>query len=136
MLSFKPTFSLSSFTFIKRLFSSSLSAIRVVSYVSVSQFSRSIVSDSLQHHEPCMPGLPVHHQLLESTQIHIHCVPLGSQLKQRKNLMLMSSHIYHHLFNQFSLVGIGLLPRYVCVCVYMLTSYCRQAFNLAADSSK
>ena len=30
-LSFKPTFSLSSFTFIKRLFSSSLSAIRVVS---------------------------------------------------------------------------------------------------------
>ena len=34
MLSFKPTFSLSSFTFIKRLFSSpSLSAIKVVSYV-------------------------------------------------------------------------------------------------------
>ena len=31
MLSFKPTFSLSFFTFIKRLFSSSLSAIRVVS---------------------------------------------------------------------------------------------------------
>ena len=31
MLSFKPVFSLSSFTFIKRLFSSSLSAIRVVS---------------------------------------------------------------------------------------------------------
>ena len=31
MLSFKPTFSLSSFTFIRRLFSSSLSAIRVVS---------------------------------------------------------------------------------------------------------
>ena len=31
MLSFKPTFSLSSFTFIKTLFSSSLSAIRVVS---------------------------------------------------------------------------------------------------------
>ena len=31
MLSFRPTFSLSSFTFIQRLFSSSLSAIRVVS---------------------------------------------------------------------------------------------------------
>ena len=31
MLSFKPSFSLSSFTFIKRLFSSSLSALRVVS---------------------------------------------------------------------------------------------------------
>ena len=34
MLSFKPTFSLSSFTFIKRLFSSSFSAIRVVSSAS------------------------------------------------------------------------------------------------------
>ena len=33
MMSFRPAFSLSSFTFIKRLFSSSLSAIRVVSYV-------------------------------------------------------------------------------------------------------
>ena len=33
MLSFKPTFSLSSFTFIKRLFNSSLSAIRVMSSV-------------------------------------------------------------------------------------------------------
>ena len=32
MLSFKPTFSLSSFTFIRRLFSSSLSEIRVVSF--------------------------------------------------------------------------------------------------------
>ena len=33
MLSFKPTFSLSSFTFIKRLFSSSLSAIRVIVFI-------------------------------------------------------------------------------------------------------
>ena len=33
MLSYKPTFSLSSFTFIKRIFSSSLSAIRVMSSV-------------------------------------------------------------------------------------------------------
>ena len=37
MLSFKPTFSLSSFTFIKRLFSSSLSAIRMMSSVCVSE---------------------------------------------------------------------------------------------------
>ena len=36
MLNFKPTFSLASFTFIKRLFSSFLSAIRVVSSVYVS----------------------------------------------------------------------------------------------------
>ena len=37
MLSYKPTFSLSSFTFIKRLFSSSLSAIRVVPSASISE---------------------------------------------------------------------------------------------------
>ena len=36
------------------------------------QFSWSVVSDSLQPHEPRTPGLPVHHQLLESTQIHVH----------------------------------------------------------------
>ena len=36
MLSFKPTFSLSSFTFIKRLFGSSLSAIRMVSFAYLS----------------------------------------------------------------------------------------------------
>ena len=48
MLSFKPTFSLSSFTFIKRLFSSSsLSAIRVVS----SAYLRLLVS-GVQIHPP------------------------------------------------------------------------------------
>ena len=45
MLSYKPTFSLSSFTFIKRLFSSSLSAIRVVSsaYLRLLIFSPAIL---------------------------------------------------------------------------------------------
>ena len=42
MLSFKPTFSLSSFTFIKRLFSSSLSAIKVVS----STYLRLLISNN------------------------------------------------------------------------------------------
>src|SRR5574337_89054 len=37
------------------------------------QFSRSVLSDSLQLREP-QPGLPVHHQLPESTQTHFHCV--------------------------------------------------------------
>ena len=33
------------------------------------------MSNSLQPHEPhSMPGLPVHHQLLEFTQIHVHWV--------------------------------------------------------------
>ena len=36
------------------------------------QFSRSVVSDSLQPHDCSMPGLPVHHQLLEFTQTHVH----------------------------------------------------------------
>ena len=65
MLSFKLAFSLSSFTLIKRHFtSSSLSAIKVVSpaYLSVSQFSHSVVSNSLwphesQHTRPPCPSL-------------------------------------------------------------------------------
>ena len=57
MLSFKPAFSLSSFTFIKRLFSSSISAIRVVSsaYLRLSIFLPGILipacaSSSLPFH--------------------------------------------------------------------------------------
>ena len=38
------------------------------------QFSRSFVSDSLQAHESQQPGLPVHHQLTEFTQTHVHRV--------------------------------------------------------------
>ena len=36
------------------------------------QFSRSVVSDSLQPHESHTPGFPVHHKLLEFTQNHVH----------------------------------------------------------------
>ena len=59
LLSFKPAFPLSSF--IKRLFSSV-------------QFSCSVVSDSLRPHESQHARLPVHHHLLEFTQIHVHRV--------------------------------------------------------------
>ena len=38
------------------------------------QFSRSVVSDSLQPHERSTPGLPVHHQHPEFTQTHVHRV--------------------------------------------------------------
>ena len=38
------------------------------------QISRSVVSNSLRPHEPSTPGLPVHHQLPEFTQTHIHWV--------------------------------------------------------------
>ena len=37
------------------------------------QFLRSVIFDSLQAHES-QPGLPVHHQLLEFTQTHVHRV--------------------------------------------------------------
>ena len=36
------------------------------------QISRSVVSDSLRPHELRTPGLPVHRQLLEFTQTHVH----------------------------------------------------------------
>ena len=80
--SFKPTFSLPSFTFIKRLFSSSsLSAIRVVSSAYLVPFS-SVQFNSVAQSCPTLcdpmncstPGLLVHHQLPEFTQTHIHRV--------------------------------------------------------------
>ena len=37
-------------------------------------FSCSVVSNSLQPHECSTPGLPVHHQLPEFTQTHVHPV--------------------------------------------------------------
>ena len=39
--------------------------------ISSIQFSRSVVSDSLQPMNRSMPGLPVHHQLPEFTQTHV-----------------------------------------------------------------
>ena len=38
------------------------------------QFSRSVMSDSLRAMICRLPGLPVHHQLPEFTQIHVHWV--------------------------------------------------------------
>ena len=35
-------------------------------------FSRSVVSDSLQPRGCSTPGFPVHHQLLELAQTHVH----------------------------------------------------------------
>ena len=41
---------------------------------SVSQFSRSVMSDSWQPHDCSMPGHPANHQLPEFTQTHVHWV--------------------------------------------------------------
>ena len=38
------------------------------------QFSRSVMSDSLQPHGHSTPDFPVHHQLLELAQTHVHRV--------------------------------------------------------------
>ena len=48
---------------------------RVSGFFSSVQFSCSVISDTLWGSMNCsMPGLPVHHQLLESTQTHVHWV--------------------------------------------------------------
>ena len=58
MLSFKPTFSLSSFTFIKRLFNSSLLSVkRVIQFSSVAQSCPTLCDPNNRS----TPGLPVHH---------------------------------------------------------------------------
>ena len=100
MLSFKPIFSLSSFTLLERLFSSSLSAIRVVSsaylqllifllaililpcassspefrmmYSISAQFNCSVMSTLCNLMDCSMPRFPVYHQLPELAQTHVH----------------------------------------------------------------
>ena len=42
----------------------------VIQFSSVQSLSRVWLCDPINH---SMPGLPVHHQLLESTQTHVHC---------------------------------------------------------------
>ena len=44
------------------------------------QFSPSVVSSSLRPMNRSTPGLPVHHQLPESTQTHVHFVGDAIQL--------------------------------------------------------
>ena len=53
------------------------------------QFSRSVMSDSLQPHDCSMPGLPVPYHLLEFAQLHAHWISNAIQLSQPR---LPSSH--------------------------------------------
>ena len=48
----------------------------------VVQFSRSAISDSLWPQDCSTPGLPVHHQIPESTQTHVHWVGNAIQPSQ------------------------------------------------------
>ena len=58
----------------RRLWTPALEELLSISTISSVQFSRSVVSDSLRPHDRSTPGLPVHHQLLEFTQTHVHRV--------------------------------------------------------------
>ena len=73
------------------------------------QFSRSVVSNSLQPMDSSTPGFPVHHQLLEFAQTHVHWVddviqpshPLSSpspsafNLSQHQGLFQWVSSLHH-----------------------------------------
>ena len=52
------------------------------------QFSHLVMSNSLQPHNCSMPGLPVHHQLPESTQTHVHWVSVRVPEKGRQFISL------------------------------------------------
>ena len=80
------------------------------------QFSRSVVSDSLQPLDCSTPGLPVHHQLPEFTQTHVHRVsdaiqpshPLSSPSPPAFNL---SQHQFFFQMSQlFSSGGQSIRP--------------------------
>ena len=76
-LSFKPAFSLSSFTFIKRLFFTFChKAETTISSVQPAQLCL-ILCDPI---DCSTPGFPVHHQLLELIQTHVHQVGDAIQL--------------------------------------------------------
>ena len=56
------------------------------------QFSRSIVSDSFDPMYCSMPGFPVHHQLPEPTQTHVHHSPSSLKLMSIE-LVMPSNHL-------------------------------------------
>ena len=53
--------------------SSSYQVVKVIKFQHSVQFNSLVMSNSLRPHES-QPGLPVYHQLLESTQTHVHWV--------------------------------------------------------------
>ena len=71
VLSFKPPFQLSSFTFIRRFFSSfPFLPFSSVQFSSVTQSCPTLCNPM----NCSTPGLPVHHQLPEFTRTHVHRV--------------------------------------------------------------
>ena len=58
-------------------------------YISSVQFSRSVVSNSLQPMDCSMPGFPVHYQLPELAQTHVHFLLQGIFPTQGSKLHLL-----------------------------------------------
>ena len=87
MLSFKPTFSLSSFTFIKRLFSSSLSAIRVVS----SAYLRLLIFLPATLISACVSSSPAFRMMCSAYKLNKH--PLRRLLR-----CFSPNHSLHEIF--------------------------------------
>ena len=66
--------------------------------VSLVQFGHSVVSDSLQPMDCSIPGLPVHHQLPEFIQTHVHHV--GDAIRPSHPLSFPSSLAFNRSQNQ------------------------------------
>ena len=62
------------------------------------QFSRSVVSDSLRPMDCSTPGFPVHHQLLELAQTHVHQV--DDAIQPTHPLSSPSPPAFNHSQNQ------------------------------------
>ena len=91
MLSFKPTFSLSSFTFVKRLFSfSSLSAIRVVSsaHLRLLIFLLAILNPA------CASSSPAFLMMYSAYKLNTALITLLSSIWGRKHLQCEVSHLF------------------------------------------
>ena len=92
--------------------------------ISSVQFNCSVLSDSLQPIDCSTPGLPVHHQLLESTQTHLHWVgdaiqpshPLSSpsspfNLSQHQGLLFFSTRVFASVGQSIAVsASISVLP--------------------------
>ena len=113
MLSFKPTFSLSSFTFIKRLFNSSLSATRVVSsaYLRLLIFRPAILIPAVLHPARLFTWCTLHISEISRVIIYsfvfsnfepVCCYMSGSycwflsciQISQEKGKVVWYSHLF------------------------------------------
>ena len=88
VLSFKPAFSFS-FTFIKRLFSSSS-----VQFSSVAQSCPTLYDPM----DCSPPGFPVHHQIMQFTQTHVHWV--GDAIQPSHPLSSPSPSAFNHSWHQ------------------------------------